>query len=73
MRDLVGDGDSLLLIYIDEAREGQIRFRGTALTELSGEAQRATALKVQMIFQDPFASLNPRLRVSDIVQKVAVR
>ena len=47
--------------------EGQIRFRGTALSELSGEAERATALKVQMIFQDPFASLNPRLRVSDIV------
>jgi peptide/nickel transport system ATP-binding protein len=47
--------------------EGKILFRGEDIATFEGEAARKTALKTQMIFQDPFASLNPRLRVSDIV------
>jgi peptide/nickel transport system ATP-binding protein len=46
---------------------GTVRFRGRPLDELAGDAARAAALKVQMIFQDPMASLNPRMRVMDIV------
>ncbi len=55
-----------------EPSEGTIRFRGQALAGLSGDARRDAALKVQMIFQDPFASLNPRLRVRDIVGEAPV-
>ena len=50
-----------------EPTEGKILFRGQDIAKFEGEAARKTALKTQMIFQDPFASLNPRLRVSEIV------
>ncbi|MBI1776230.1 MAG: ATP-binding cassette domain-containing protein [Proteobacteria bacterium] len=47
--------------------EGIVRYRGVDVAGLKGaEAKRAT-LAAQMIFQDPFASLNPRMRVSAIV------
>ncbi len=47
--------------------EGAIRFRGADVAGLNGKAAREAALKVQMIFQDPMSSLNPRLRVETIV------
>ncbi len=47
--------------------EGTIRFRGADIYKLEGEEARKTTLKTQMIFQDPFASLNPRMRMKDIV------
>ena len=51
---------------------GSVNFRGAPRDELAGEAARTAALKVQMIFQDPMASLNPRLRVGDIVGEAPV-
>ncbi len=47
--------------------EGTIRYRGKDVYKMSGDEARQTALKTQMIFQDPFASLNPRMRMQDIV------
>ena len=47
--------------------EGQVLYRGQDRAALAGPAARAARLRVQMIFQDPYASLNPRLRVADIV------
>jgi oligopeptide/dipeptide ABC transporter ATP-binding protein len=47
--------------------EGEIRFKGQDIASLTGRDAKAAKLKVQMIFQDPYASLNPRLRVADIV------
>ncbi len=47
--------------------EGAIRFRGKDVAALKGKDARQAALKVQMIFQDPMSSLNPRLRVDRIV------
>jgi peptide/nickel transport system ATP-binding protein len=47
--------------------EGQILFKGRDVATLSGRDARSAKLKVQMIFQDPYASLNPRRRVADIV------
>ncbi|MBL8670691.1 MAG: ATP-binding cassette domain-containing protein [Alphaproteobacteria bacterium] len=47
--------------------DGTVRFRGRDRAGLVGAEARATRLKVQMIFQNPFASLNPRMRVRDIV------
>ncbi len=46
---------------------GEILFRGASILESGNTQAREAALKVQMIFQDPFASLNPRMRVADIV------
>ena len=50
-----------------EPTEGTILFEGKDTGTLSGKARREAALAVQMIFQDPFASLNPRMRVEQIV------
>lgn len=46
---------------------GRIFYKGSDVTIQSGSAAKETALKIQMIFQDPFASLNPRLRVREII------
>jgi peptide/nickel transport system ATP-binding protein len=50
-----------------EPSDGQVLYRGRDVAALSGREATAAALAVQMIFQDPFASLNPRMRVRDIV------
>ncbi len=50
-----------------EPTGGEVLFRGRHHVGGSRAARRDTALKVQMIFQDPFASLNPRLRVREII------
>jgi peptide/nickel transport system ATP-binding protein len=47
-------------------------WRGMPLVGLSPDAARAQQLKMQMIFQDPYASLNPRMRVVDIVGEAPV-
>ena len=47
--------------------EGEILFKGREGADMNGTDTRDAKLKVQMIFQDPYASLNPRMRVSDIV------
>ncbi len=46
---------------------GRIRFEGRDITTLSGEQLRLLRRKMQIIFQDPYSSLNPRMRVRDIV------
>lgn len=47
--------------------EGRVRFRGEDVAALPSARRRAADLAVQMVFQDPMASLNPRLRVVDII------
>jgi len=47
--------------------EGEVFWKGQAVGALSGDVARGAKLKRQMIFQDPYASLNPRMRVADIV------
>ncbi|UFN49380.1 ABC transporter ATP-binding protein [Roseomonas sp. OT10] len=47
--------------------EGDILWKGQDRASLSGREARAAKLQAQMIFQDPMSSLNPRLRVADIV------
>jgi oligopeptide transport system ATP-binding protein len=56
-----------MLLRLIEPDAGGIRFEGRDLLTLRGEGLRAQRRQMQMIFQDPFASLNPRMRVSDIV------
>jgi peptide/nickel transport system ATP-binding protein len=52
--------------------EGTVTFRGRPLAELAAGPGRDALLKIQMIFQDPMASLNPRMRVQDIVGEAPV-
>jgi peptide/nickel transport system ATP-binding protein len=52
--------------------EGTVTFRGRPLAELAAGPGRDGLLKIQMIFQDPMASLNPRMRVQDIVGEAPV-
>jgi len=47
--------------------DGEVFWNGQPVGRLTGEAERTAKLKRQMIFQDPYASLNPRMRVADIV------
>lgn len=56
-----------MIAGILEPTEGDILYHGRPVNELDGPAARAATLAVQMIFQDPFASLNPRKRVAGIV------
>ena len=51
---------------------GDILFRGKSILDSRSPEAREAALKVQMIFQDPFASLNPRMRVADIIGEAPV-
>ncbi len=46
---------------------GTIHYNGKDITNAASPEGHAAALKIQMIFQDPFASLNPRMRVRDII------
>lgn len=56
-----------MIAGIMEPTAGRIFFKGQALDEMTGDAAHRAKLAVQMIFQDPFASLNPRQRVAGIV------
>jgi peptide/nickel transport system ATP-binding protein len=56
-----------LILRLIEPTSGSVRIDGAEMTQAKGAALRAFRKRVQMIFQDPFASLNPRLRAGTIV------
>jgi oligopeptide transport system ATP-binding protein len=58
-------GRAILQLY--RPTEGEIKFGQTELTKLKGGALRRMRRKMQMIFQDPYASLNPRMSVGAII------
>ncbi len=58
-------GRALLQLY--QPTGGSVKFDGTELTILKGESLRRMRRRMQMIFQDPYASLNPRMTVGDII------
>jgi peptide/nickel transport system ATP-binding protein len=65
-----GCGKSTLgraVLQLRRPTSGKVRFDGTELTELDGEAMRLMRRRLQLIFQDPIASLNPRRSIGDIV------
>ncbi|MCX7628025.1 MAG: ATP-binding cassette domain-containing protein [Methylophilaceae bacterium] len=65
-----GSGKSTLarcLLQLQPLDAGEVLFEGQNLAALSGKALRAARRHLQMVFQDPFASLNPRMKVGDIV------
>lgn len=58
-------GRTILRLY--EPTAGEVRFDGTDIYKLKGSNLKAIRREMQMIFQDPYASLNPRMTVSDII------
>src|SRR3546814_5712768 len=55
------------IMQLPKPTSGEVLFDGTDLTKLRGEELRKTRTRLQMIFQDPISSLNPRRRVRDII------
>ena len=55
------------LVSLDTPSEGEILYRGKDITKLKGEELRQNRQNIQMVFQDPGASFNPKMRVRDIV------
>jgi oligopeptide/dipeptide ABC transporter ATP-binding protein len=67
-----GCGKSTLsrtLVRLSEPTAGEIRFDGHDVSHLRGAGLKAMRREMQMIFQDPVGSLNPRMRVRDIVME----
>jgi peptide/nickel transport system ATP-binding protein len=65
-----GCGKSTLgraVLQLRRAVSGRVLFDGDDLTAMHGEALRKVRRRVQLIFQDPIASLNPRRRIGDII------
>lgn len=58
-------GRTILQLY--RPTEGSVEFEGIDLAQIKGEALRKMRRRMQMIFQDPYASLNPRMSVGRIV------
>ena len=55
------------ILRLLEPTSGTIRFGGENITKLDAKAMRAKRKEMQIIFQDPYASLNPRMTVGDII------
>jgi oligopeptide transport system ATP-binding protein len=58
-------GRAILQLY--KPTDGEVVFEGTRLNDLDGNSMRAMRRKMQIIFQDPYGSLNPRMTCGDIV------
>src|SRR5439155_368405 len=63
---------SKLILALEKPTAGSIRFEGRDVSTLGGEGERAYRRSVQAVFQDPFASLDPRMRVGTIVAEPLV-
>ncbi|MFP8890582.1 ABC transporter ATP-binding protein [Natrialbaceae archaeon A-CW2] len=67
-----GCGKSTLgrcIVRLLEPTAGSVRYRGTDILELSSKEIRDLRSEIQVIFQDPASSLNPRMSVNDIIQE----
>lgn len=67
-----GCGKSTLgrtLIHLYESEGGQIYFHGEDITHCKGRKLKELRGKMQMVFQDPYSSLNPRMTVQDIIKE----
>lgn len=59
-----------LLLGLETPTSGEVRYRGTALQAMSAEDRQRFRRRVQLVFQDPFGSLNPRLKVGSALREV---
>jgi peptide/nickel transport system ATP-binding protein len=60
------------LLRLENATEGSIAFGGHDVTHASGDALKAYRREIQVIFQDPYSSLNPRMTVGEIIAEPMV-
>lgn len=58
-----------LVVKLEDADEGSILLEGQEINRLKGRALKRFRMKAQMIFQDPYQSLNPHLSVTDTIQE----
>ncbi len=58
-----------MIMKLLEATEGKILFEGKDITHLTDDEIRSMRKDFQMVFQDPYASLNPRLKVGEIIEE----
>ena len=58
-----------LVLRLIDPTAGTVRFEGADITQLGGEALRRLRRRMQIVFQDPFASLNPRMTVGEILEE----
>ena len=58
-----------LLVGLEHPTSGEIRLRGRDLSSLSRDERKAARFQVQMMFQDPYASLNPRMSILRIIEE----
>ena len=58
-----------LVLRLIEPTSGTIRFEGMDITEMRGDPLRKLRRRMQIVFQDPFASLNPRMTVGEILEE----
>ncbi|GHF81521.1 dipeptide ABC transporter ATP-binding protein [Streptomyces fimicarius] len=56
-----------MLVHLERPTAGAIRYKGEDISKLSGRALKAVRRNIQMVFQDPYTSLNPRMTVGDII------
>ncbi|MEU0985274.1 MULTISPECIES: dipeptide ABC transporter ATP-binding protein [unclassified Streptomyces] len=56
-----------MIVHLEQPTAGTIRYKGEDITKLSGRALKAVRRNIQMVFQDPYTSLNPRMTVGDII------
>ncbi|MER6439645.1 dipeptide ABC transporter ATP-binding protein [Streptomyces sp. NPDC001185] len=56
-----------MLVNLERPTAGVIKYKGEDITRLSGRALKAVRRNIQMVFQDPYTSLNPRMTVGDII------
>ncbi|MGW2815034.1 ABC transporter ATP-binding protein [Streptomyces sp. NPDC001415] len=56
-----------MLVNLERPTAGQIKYKGEDITQMSGRALKAVRRNIQMVFQDPYTSLNPRMTVGDII------
>jgi len=67
-----GSGKSTIarcLVGLEQPDGGEITYRGARIDQLSRGQRRAYAREIQYIFQDPFSSLPPRMRVGDLLEE----
>ncbi|MFB7669717.1 ATP-binding cassette domain-containing protein, partial [Kitasatospora sp. NPDC056138] len=65
-----GCGKSTLakvLMNLEAPTSGSVRYKGEEISRLRGAALKAVRRNIQMVFQDPYTSLNPRMTVGDII------
>ena len=58
---------SRAVLHLQPATSGSVMFEGVEITTLSSQRMRALRRDMQLVFQDPYASLNPRITVSEII------